>query len=161
MKTSIFVLILVTIVVVLFFVRRPTADKVVLVPADDPEMQAAIEKARQTLPEFIKAFQTQDKKERHFLVKAPFEENGIVEHMWVADLTIRRDSFDGVLADEPESIKGKKFKQPVTVKQDLISDWMIVEDGTAKGAYTIKVLRNRMSPKERADLDRTPPFKFE
>ena len=161
MKTSILVLVLAAIVVGLFFVMRRTADKVVPVPADDPEMQAAIERARQTLQEFIEAFQTQDKKERRFLVKAPFEEDGIVEHMWVADLTIRRDSFDGVLADEPESIKGLKFKQPVTVKQNRISDWMIVEDGTAKGVYTIKVLRNRMSPKERADLDRTLPFKLE
>ncbi|MEI6219506.1 MAG: DUF2314 domain-containing protein, partial [bacterium] len=61
-------------------------ERVTAVPDNDPEMDAAIQKARQTLPSFVVSLQTPTTGDRHLLVKARFVEGANSEHMWVADL---------------------------------------------------------------------------
>ncbi len=39
-----------------------------------------------------------------------------------------------------------------------ISDWMIVENNTLVGGYTIRVLRNRLSAEDRKKFDQSLPF---
>ncbi len=41
-----------------------------------------------------------------------------------------------------------------------LGDWLIVDDGRAKGLFTVQVLRARMSEDERAAHDANDPFGF-
>lgn len=165
MKKIIIALIIVSILLVSFLAysaaRNPVPDTTISVSADDPEMLAAMNKAQETLSVFINALNAPASRERQLLVKARFIEGDEVEHMWIADLSMQGNSFNGVLADEPVRIKKLKFKQPISVTRDQISDWMIIHDGVAKGSFTTRVLLNRMPPEQRAVQERNMCFKLE
>lgn len=165
MKIIIILVVIVVVAIGLFIrqqIQRPAAPaNVVSVADDDPEMVAAIKKAQSTLPAFVKELQAHSTTRRYLLVKAQFVDGSVSEHIWIADLTIDGDLFRGVLADEPKDIKHLKFKQSVNVSKSQISDWMIVENGTVKGAFTTRVLRNRMTEEQRKAHDSAFPYSFE
>ena len=50
--------------------------------------------------------------------------------------------------------------QWVSFDPDDITDWMYIEDGRLIGGYTTRLLRERMSPEERKQLDASAPYKF-
>jgi uncharacterized protein YegJ (DUF2314 family) len=82
--------------------RRARFAAAVEVADDDPEMQAAIDEARRTLPTFLQTLGTAVTGERFMLVKAKFVEDCITEHLWIADLVAEENAFRGVVADEPQ-----------------------------------------------------------
>jgi uncharacterized protein YegJ (DUF2314 family) len=47
------------------------------------------------------------------------------------------------------------------VVAERISDWMYVHEGRLVGGYTIRVMRDRLSPAERLRFDQGLPFKIE
>jgi uncharacterized protein YegJ (DUF2314 family) len=51
--------------------------------------------------------------------------------------------FKGVLANEPFDIPGKHLKDPVEVKREDVSDWIIREGNIMLGGYTAKLLMER------------------
>jgi major membrane immunogen (membrane-anchored lipoprotein) len=61
-------------------------DKVVGVGDEDPEMVAAIAKARSTLPQFWQAFEKRDRGETNFSLKIRITDNKRIEHFWVTDI---------------------------------------------------------------------------
>jgi len=77
-------------------------DPVVSVLDDDQEMNAAMQRASNTLNEFIERFTHPRTSDKWFLVKGRFTYEGRVEHIWVADLVFDGKVFLGVLANEPK-----------------------------------------------------------
>jgi uncharacterized protein YegJ (DUF2314 family) len=67
-------------------------------------------------------------------------------------------TFHGTVNNEPEKVKTVRLGQKVTVAPSEISDWMYVENRKLVGGYTLRALRDAMSPAERADLDKGLPF---
>jgi uncharacterized protein YegJ (DUF2314 family) len=82
-----------------------------------------------------------------------------VEHIWLADLDFSRPKPRGVVANEPK-IQGLRFKHPVDFDPAYVSDWMYVDNGTLVGGYTTRVLRKRLTPEERKELDARVPYRF-
>jgi uncharacterized protein YegJ (DUF2314 family) len=136
-------------------------DSIVSVPDDDPDMVGAMQKAKETLPDFVEILQTPNTGERFLLLKARFVDGVDIEHMWVADLVEDGDGFRGVVADEPKVVKTVTFKQPVKITRDQITDWMVIQDGKVKGALTTRVLLTKMTPKQKKAFLRSMPFAFE
>jgi uncharacterized protein YegJ (DUF2314 family) len=81
--------------------------------------------------------------------------------MWVTDLKFKNGRFSGTINNEPDQVKTVHLGQRVTVAQGEISDWMYVENGKLRGGYTIRVLREPLSEKERREFDRDLPFTIE
>lgn len=134
---------------------------VVSVQNEDAEMGAAIVKAQSTLDQFITALAAPRPNQTFFLIKAKFTAGDAVEHIWVADLVFDGRIFRGVLANDPESIPGLSYKQPVEIQRTDVSDWMYVEDGLLVGGYTSRVLRSRMTPDEKREQDARNPYRYE
>src|SRR5438105_13415415 len=62
-------------------------DKVVKgVEDEDPEMVAAIAKARHTLPLFWQAFEKRDRGETNFSLKIKITDKTRIEHFWLTDI---------------------------------------------------------------------------
>ena len=141
--------------------KRLTDDKVTLVKADDPKMNAAMDKSRQTVQTFIKELQAPKPGQSGFSVKVGFTEKGKTEHMWLTDVKYDGKKFQGVINNDPEFLKTYKLGQKVDVELSTISDWMFIDNGKLMGGYTIKVLRDMMPAKERAEFDKNMPFKIE
>jgi uncharacterized protein YegJ (DUF2314 family) len=127
-------------------------EPVASIRADDPEMVAAIDAARQSVGQFIEAFSHPKPGQRAFLVKIAFSRNSQVEHLWIADLDFHGKTPTGVIADSPIRLD-LKFMQRVDIDISQLSDWMYVEDGKLVGGYTTRVLRRRMSTSERKEMD--------
>lgn len=120
---------------------------VLAVEADDPEMQAAVEEARQHWPDFLAAFELRHEApsadEPPFMVKAPFSDGQHVEYMWVRVTGVENDVIYGVLENTPAEVTSVKEGSRVRVRRDNLNDWVCVIDGKPAGAFTLKVLAQR------------------
>ena len=138
--------------------RKQPVDKVTYMADDDPRMNAAMETARSTVNTFIIALQSPNAGRSAFSVKLAFTDGGHTEHMWLAPVTYDGKSFHGTVNNDPEKVKTVKMGQQVTVEPSKISDWMFVENRKLVGGQTLRVLRNALTPAERADFDKSMPF---
>lgn len=136
-------------------------DPVVFFSNDDPEMNKAINKARASVDSFIAALKSPKKGQVSFSVKMRVTDGDQVEHMWVTDVSYDGAKFNGKMGNEPVNVKTVKLNQKVSVKPAEISDWMYIDNQKLVGGETIRVMRNKLSPKERVDFDKGMPFKIE
>ncbi len=135
------------------------AEDIKSVRSDDPQMLAAINKARDSLRQFCDALAHPKPNQKSFVLKVAFQRGDEVEHIWVADLNLSGKNPQGVIADEPR-MKGLRFMQQVSFDPADITDWMYIEDGRLVGGYTTRLLRERMSAEERKQFDASVPYKF-
>lgn len=142
--------------------REGQAD-VLGVDGDDARMNAAMQRARATLPAFNAYLPRAARGEVSASLKAVFREGDEVEHMWITDVTLRDGRYHGTLNNRPMGVRNVAEGDPVTVSPDEVSDWMVVgSDGLMRGGFTVLELLGRMKPKERtrfeAGMDyRVPP----
>lgn len=130
----------------------------------DEAMGEASKKARET----FKYFWREVAWERHRIVaaldlasvKAAFRddepnEDGEhpVEHMWLAEVDFDGHAVSGLLLNAPRWLKSVKEGQPVDVPLSRIEDWMYVIEGRVYGAYTVNLMRSRMSRADRRAHD--------
>lgn|GEM_PF-946640 len=134
-------------------------DAVVQFQAQDAAMNAAVEKARTTLPAFLARLDAGDILPTDSL-KVGFPANGGNEHIWVNQVARKGDELTGVLANEPNWMPGLHQGSTVTFAVDLVSDWSYQKDGVRWGNYTTRVMLPYLAPEEaeavRASLSATP-----
>jgi len=138
--------------------RPAQEDKVSYVSSGDTKMNAAMATARSTVSKFTSALASPTGDQSGFSVKMPVVDSGQTEHIWLAEVAYDGKSFHGTINNTPEVVKSVKLGQKVSVDASDISDWMYIDKGVLVGGYTIRVLRETMSPAERADLDKSLPF---
>lgn len=140
--------------------KSPSADgpAVIYVENDDPEMQAAISKARETVDEFIAALDDPQASGTGFSVKLLVEDGEHGEHMWVLPVRYEEGRFYGRVNNNPDRVTTVKIGDEVDVAASEITDWMYVEDGKLHGGYSIRLLRERMPADERKAFDAQVPF---
>jgi uncharacterized protein YegJ (DUF2314 family) len=119
-------------------VSAPTVD----VRNEDSEMNDAIAQARASLNQFFDAFESPQPNQRHFLLKARFQEGDAFEHIWLADLDLSTNPARATVANEPR-IQGIKYMERVTFTPEQITDWMFEEDGRLIGGFTTQLLKRR------------------
>jgi uncharacterized protein YegJ (DUF2314 family) len=136
-------------------------DRVTSVPDDDPRMNAAIAKARETVSTFIAALQSAGAGQSQFNVKMAFTDGTHTEHMWLSPVSCDGKIFHGTVQNDPANVSNVKLGQQASIEPSKLSDWMYVENGKLVGGYTVRVLHEIMSPSERAEFDRTAPFRIE
>jgi uncharacterized protein YegJ (DUF2314 family) len=148
----------------LFDAKCVAADKapdIVPVAENDKEMNAAMEKARKSIEDFIRVFLNRQKSQSDFGVKVAIREGKEVEHFWVAISRFDGNEFDGEIGNTPMVVKTVKTGDKIKVRKDTISDWMYVENNRLVGGYTVRILRNRLSLVQRKALDDSVPYKIE
>src|SRR5262245_25201019 len=102
--------------------RSPVID----VSSGNPEMNAAIAKARGTLPAFWASYDAPKPSETGHSLKARFPKPGSGhEHIWMADVKKIGDGrYSGKFANVPRDLPGKKAGDAAEFKEADISDWM-------------------------------------
>lgn len=135
--------------------RRQDQPDVVDVQNEDEMMNWAMEKSRWTLHYFEKCLQSPKSNQQYFSIKVKIEDEGLVEHIW-----LNNPSFDsegnlfGIVGNEPIDVRCVSFNQKIGIDRNLISDWMILEDGRLIGGYTIRAMRDNLSGSALTDFDR-------
>ena len=78
--------------------------------------------------------------------------------MWVTDLTVTEEGFKGILGNEPEYVKDHQMGDAVDVKQENVTDWMILHDGQMLGGFSVHLLCSRMSETQQIQFDERVGF---
>lgn len=123
-------------------------DEVINVERDDPEMLAAIAKARGTLPQFWQAFETMEHGESNFALKVRIDDGGNTEHFWATDIEKRDGLIWGTINNDPNLVRSVKLGDRIKIPEVDISDWLYMRDGKMVGNETVKPLFKKMPPEE-------------
>ena len=132
--------------------KRDGEPEVVNIQDDDKEMNEAIKKANASLGEFKNALNSKKTNFQYFALKTRFDTPTGGEHIWVSNIKLKKDNFWGVVDNLPESTTDVKLGDTIQINNN-ISDWMYVDNGKLKGGFTIRVLRNKMTPADRKQFD--------
>jgi uncharacterized protein YegJ (DUF2314 family) len=127
----------------------------------DPDITAAMDKARANSGQFLAALQKPAANQRQFMVRKAFPAKDAKQQiLWVVDLT-----FDGTLlhgrVDDNTSQPGSGLPKDgrVSFPPSDICDWMFNEDGKAVGGYMLRALKNKMTEGEWAKITAQISFK--
>jgi uncharacterized protein YegJ (DUF2314 family) len=113
---------------------------IVEVSGDDPLMVKAVEKARESWPKFVAAYEA-DAGE-NFSIKAPVTHGENTEFIWISVTAIEGDNVYGELANDPGDLGPLKLGSKVSVPVSDLNDWCYIDgDGNLKGGYTIEAVQ--------------------
>lgn len=151
-----------------------TESPIIRSPGQDPEMEQASAKARNTFRFFWRELAWEYRRIVPALdlavVKAAFSDppemksrdpNALeVEFMWLTDVMFDGREVQGTLLNSPHSLKSIKEGDQVSITGKRIADWMYVQSGKTYGGFTVDVMRSRMSKGERKQHDDAWGFDF-
>jgi uncharacterized protein YegJ (DUF2314 family) len=123
-------------------------DSTTNVEGNDPEMGAAIAKARATLPEFWRKWERHRRDETDFSLKVRITDKNGTEHFWLSQLEQHDGKTFGVLNNDAQIVKCVKLGDLIEIPENEISDWLYLRRGKMVGNYTIRALFKKMSPEE-------------
>lgn len=127
-------------------------DSVVQFATDDAEMNAAIELARSTLPEFWDRFASPAANETDFSLKLGISDGTQTEHFWCGEIAGTARSATCVISNEPVNVFTVAYGERVAVDPDVISDWLYYRDDKIVGAQTLRVMLPHLEKKEAAAM---------
>jgi uncharacterized protein YegJ (DUF2314 family) len=133
--------------------------------ATDAELESAIKQARDSLGTFVSKLATPHAN-RTFVavfiaVKVRFSPPGeLPQDIWIDEVTYENGVFRGDIGDDIPALK-LEAGETITIPEDDIVDWMIVEEGKLIGGYTIRLAVQRMSPEERERFLETLDYSIE
>jgi uncharacterized protein YegJ (DUF2314 family) len=135
-------------------------DNVADVASDDAHMDAAMGRARATLPVFHGYLQRAGEKGIEVKLKVEFEQGEVVEHMWLRDVTFDGRVYRGVLESTPMELTNVAPGDAVTARPERVTDWMVAVDDVMLGNFTTMEIRRRLSAKERTRMDRMMGYRI-
>lgn len=117
----------------------------------DQAMNAAIARARSTVPRFVSRLEQARPGLTYAGVKVPLgDPDRGLEHIWLYDVTYADGKIAGRLVDDGQRYPELRAGDVVHVAPREISDWMTVEDGRACGGFTSRIVVSEMSDAGRA-----------
>ncbi len=128
--------------------HRASDDPTTAVAEGDPEMNAAIAKARESLPQFWEAFEKRAHGEDGFSLKVKITDRHGVEYFWVVDLERRDGKLTGVINNDPDVVRKVKLGERIEIREADISDWLYARGGKMVGNQTLRPLLKNMKPAE-------------
>jgi uncharacterized protein YegJ (DUF2314 family) len=129
--------------------------------ADDPEMNAATTKGRATFPRFLAILASHDSTITNPAIKVHYDDGQESEYIWLTDPVMENGQLYGIVGNEPEFTKQVAAGQRVVIDTTTVGDWSYLQGNRLIGGYTIKLLRSRMPPAERAEFDESTGWQFE
>lgn len=122
------------------------------VSPENAAVNAAIEKARQTLPAFFARLKNPQPGDNRFQVKIRFPKpQGGGEHIWAGDIVRNGDNISATIDNDPVHVDLKRG-QRVNVPVADITDWLYWRNGKMHGAVTVRALLPFMQPDQAARL---------
>lgn len=148
MLTKIFVLVMLVMSMGFAGCSKSEKDPLIMVDDNDAEMNAAIAKARETLPKFWTAFDHPAAGQEHFNLKVKIADGKEGEFFWMENVEKKDGKIFGTIGNEAELVHNVKMGQRIEIPEADISDWFYMQDGKMVGNYTIRALFKHMPADE-------------
>ena len=140
---------------------RPATPSTPTTSSEDTGLDSAIAQARDSLDEFVKRIATPHANRTFVAVKVRFAPLGeSPQDIWVDEVTHTNGVLRGTMGDDIPSLR-LEAGEKITIEEEDIVDWMIVEDGKLVGGYTIRLAVQHMSPEEREQFLETLDYTIE
>ena len=110
---------------------------------DDPEMNAAIVRAKQTLETFFQVRAAGESGNASFVVKVMLSRGSDLEQVWVWPFRAAGTGYEGILKSHPRFAPELKFGQQITFAREQITDWGYTKNGKNIGYRTMCVVLKR------------------
>lgn len=123
-------------------------DRIVDVDADDPEMNAAIAQARESLPGFWQVFEKRAGGEGGFALKVKIEDQRGTEYFWATNIERRDNKTFGTIDNDPNIVASVKLGDRIEIPEAAIADWLYMKDGKMVGNRTVRPLFKNMPKAE-------------
>ena len=120
-----------------------------MVDFESPEMIAAVEDARATLPKFWELKAANDPALSEFWLKvglATYDDS--LEHIWVEKIQVDGKGYSGILANDPVAIPDVKYGDRVKFIEADITDWQYMKNRKLHGHYSSRVMLKNMPEKD-------------
>jgi uncharacterized protein YegJ (DUF2314 family) len=141
--------------------QEPADRQLIAVAGNDSAMNAAIAEAQATIASFIQRLDHPPATQTDIGLKVRLTDGQAIEHVWLTDIKHDGDHFSGRINNDVERIHNYHVGDSVVVALSEVSDWLAIDRGQFIGGFSIRLLRARMSPAERAAFDRSVPFRVE
>ena len=146
---------------VLLLACTPTPAAPSTTSTTDTELESAIGQARDSLDTFKEKIGTPHTDRTFVAVKIRFyPPDAVSQDIWVDEVAYENDILRGIMGDDIPTLK-LEAGEKITIDEENIVDWMIVEDGKLIGGYTIRLAVQRMSPEERERFLETLDYSIE
>ncbi|MBB4602755.1 uncharacterized protein YegJ (DUF2314 family) [Hymenobacter luteus] len=142
-------------------VERPGEPAIYNVTAEDTEMNHAIRQGKATLPQFLATISKADSTISNPAVKVHYDDGERKEFLWIGDPILEEGQWYGTVDNTPEYTKQVVAGQKVRIDTAIVVDWNYTQNNHLVGGYTVKLLRNRMTPEERAEFDQSTDLIFD
>jgi uncharacterized protein YegJ (DUF2314 family) len=126
--------------------ERAERDETTPVPRDDPDMVAAMRKARATLTDFLTLARAPRPGTSGFAVKVAIREKGKNEYFWITPFEEREGRFTGRINNTPRGVKSVTFGQTFAFTENEIVDWLYMDGGKMKGKHSLRNPQARAEP---------------
>lgn len=115
---------------------------VLYVTPDDPDMAAAVAKARETLDNVLERVATGGIPTEALQLKVAIPKDGGGHENIFVEGVIRVDetTFEALLANKPHALPDLAEGDRYRFDHDQITDWLFVVNGQIHGAYTLRVM---------------------
>jgi uncharacterized protein YegJ (DUF2314 family) len=128
------------------------AKNIVNVSNEDAEMNAAIDRARATVHDFLPHLQNPPKGQEYLGVKVRLgDDPQRGEHIWLYDVRYDGGRIAGKLMDDADYFPQWKQGATVRVAPEEITDWMTVENGHVCGGFTSRVVVSTLPPEQQRE----------
>jgi len=134
--------------------RKPDIDpgaRVTLSSSTDPEIKKSIATARESLSEFRSMLD--GKYDYSPLIKIKLVEPDYSAYMWLIVTVKTTTNFSAELFEVPAEFTSLKVGDSFTVSDHEVFDWMINDEGTLYGGYSLRVHRANMNEREQFFFD--------
>ncbi len=132
-------------------IPRPAAaaDDIINYSKHDERMNAAMVKARDTLPVFDAALH-RPLRGTLLNVRVPYGASGN-EYLWLTAVRRNDDgSYDGQVTDVVAHVPGLHQGSPYHAQRADVADWIVRDNAGDHGGWTVRVMREDMTPAQHA-----------
>jgi uncharacterized protein YegJ (DUF2314 family) len=140
-------------------IERSGEPEFLLSRVNDTEMEAAMRRAHETLPQFAGALAGDKGGRKLFAIKKAYSDGKKTEFIWLNDVVESGERFEATVNNSPVWLSNVKEGSRVAVPKDEVVDWMYVDNGTLVGGFTLRVLFFRETAEKQRELERTFGFK--
>ena len=128
-------------------------EDIIATDSDDAQINIAIKKARETLPQFWAALSEENESDHSFNIKVGLQaDNGGFEHIWVNNVAKNGSEITGVLINIPMKLSEYELGDSVSFHTSQVTDWQFIRNGKSEGNHVTKVLLRHMSPEKSDEI---------
>ncbi|MBU6300471.1 MAG: DUF2314 domain-containing protein [Verrucomicrobia bacterium] len=128
----------------------------------DAELNAAMQEARNSLPAFVAESMNNESSGTAFTVKVHAVSPAGEEDLWLTGIVQDGDHYTAVVESDPKALAAEfPMGTEVRFSPGEVVEWHYFKDDKVTGAQVTRILRQRMTPAQRAEHDVIYPFPFE